>query len=841
MKTLQMSLVICCVIVILLHSNTFAQDFSKWSLPEGAKLRIGKGNVGSIRFSPDGNRLTVGSSIGFWIYDAYTGDELDLISVNQNNVIGVSQDAKFYVEKSPDRTVNVRNLGDRSVITTLEGDNSDIYYVRFNLEKNILASDIGTEIRVWDLSTGELKTSIDLETDWIYEVVLSPDGTKLASISKDSDDRVFQLWDVATGSHITTLSRFAFNIRDLVFTPDSNTIISGSETSIQIWDIAAGKRTLNFRTPYFNSISVSPNGNILATGGAKGIHFWDIATGEHITYFGEHQWGYFIAFSPDGKTLASGGGDELYLWDVVSNERKLTIHGHTRAVVNMANSPNGTILATSDSHNIHLWDPNTGDYIQMVYHRGRHSNPRNLVFSPDGNTLASTDYGAIQLWDINRKSHITTIYKWFGHGQANTSTTSNGYTSVAFSPDGQYIASGHIDSTIHFWYMGRTYIYALKGHTDVVTSIAFFSNRRTLVSGSYDGTVRLWDLNSRSNLETFIGHTDKVYSVAVSPDESIIASGNDDNTIIIRDIATGNSRVIQTNHAEGVHILKFSNDGKTLASCGKRGYWGDSTIQIWDVTNAELITNITAHTYGGVVVDFSPDGRTLISGSSDGTILFWDYSMLIGTDVETQKLTEDVNGDGTVDLQDLIFVASQFGQVGNSNTADVNRDGVINIADILLVAAALAEENAAPSIYTNSNKLLHAAEVEQWLNQARHVNTNIPRLQTGIAVLKQLLAALTPEKTVLLSNYPNPFNPETWIPYQLSEQADVTLHIYSSDGQLVRTLALGKQSAGIYQNRNSAAYWDGKNELGEPVASGVYYYTLTAGDFIGTRRMVIRK
>ncbi len=836
MRALLLSIVLC---VFILLSSTYAQTYSNWSLPEGAKLRIGKGSVGSGRFSPDSNRLIVGGSIGYWIYDAHTGVELDLITVNPSNILGMSPDARVYVEKISDNTVIVRNLADRSVITTLEGDNSDIYYVRFNLEKNILASDIGSEIRVWDLGTGELKTSIDLETDWIYDVVLSPDGTKLASISKDSDDRVFQLWDVVTGSHITTLSRYAFNIRELVFTPDSNTIISRGEISIQFWDIAAGKRTHNFNTLYLNSISVSPDGNTLATGGAEGLQFWDIATGKHIKNLAEHRWGFFsIAFSPDGKTLASGGSKELYLWDVASGERKLTIHGHTGAVVSMANSPNGTILATSDSHNIHLWEPNTGDYIQMIYHRGRLSHPRNLVFSSDGNTLASTDYGAIHLWDINRKTQITTIYKWFGHGQESTSKYSSGYNSVAFSPDGQYIASGHIDNTIHFWYMGRTYIYALKGHTDDVTSIAFFRNRPTLVSGSYDGTVRLWDLNSRSNLETFIGHTDKVYSVAVNPDESIIASGSDDNTIILWDITTGQPRIIQTNHTNGVHQLTFSIDGKTLISCGNRE---DPIIQIWDVSKAGLITDITAHTYGGVIVDFSPDGRTLISGSRDGTILFWDYAMLIGTDVETQKLAEDVNGDGTVNLQDLIFVAAHFGQDGNSNTADVNGDGIINIADILLVAAALAAENAAPPIYTNSNKLLHAAEVEQWLNQARHVNTNIPRLQTGIAVLKQLLAALTPEKTVLLANYPNPFNPETWIPYQLSEQADITLHIYSSDGQLVRTLALGKQSAGIYQNRNSAAYWDGKNEYGEAVANGVYFYTLTAGNFTATRRMVIRK
>ena len=204
-------------------------------------------------------------------------------------------------------------------------------------------------------------------------------------------------------------------------------------------------------------------------------------------------------------------------------------------------------------------------------------------------------------------------------------------------------------------------------------------------------------------------------------------------------------------------------------------------------------------------------------------------------------MAEDVNGDGTVNLQDLISVASQFGQEVYANTADVNGDGIINIADILLVAAALAEENAAPSFYAISNKQLHAADVEKWLNQARYVDPNIPKLLKGITVLKDLLAALTPEKTKLFSNYPNPFNPETWIPYQLAEHADITLHIYSSDGQLIRTLVLGKQAAGIYQNRNRAAYWDGKNEYGESVASGVYFYTLTAGNFIATRPMVIRK
>ena len=98
-----------------------------------------------------------------------------------------------------------------------------------------------------------------------------------------------------------------------------------------------------------------------------------------------------------------------------------------------------------------------------------------------------------------------------------------------------------------------------------------------------------------------------------------------------------------------------------------------------------------------------------------------------------------------------------------------------------------------------------------------------------------------PNKNALLPNYPNPFNPETWIPYQLAKSADVTLTIYAADGEAVCQLALGHQAAGTYQSRSRAAYWDGKNQQGEAVASGLYFYTLTAGDFNATRKMLILK
>ena len=103
------------------------------------------------------------------------------------------------------------------------------------------------------------------------------------------------------------------------------------------------------------------------------------------------------------------------------------------------------------------------------------------------------------------------------------------------------------------------------------------------------------------------------------------------------------------------------------------------------------------------------------------------------------------------------------------------------------------------------------------------------------------LSTVSPEETTLLSNYPNPFNPETWIPYQLSKPGEVTVTIHAADGKLVRTLALGHQPAGVYQSKTRAVYWDGKNELGEPVASGLYFYTLKTGDFTATHKMLIRR
>ena len=236
----------------------------------------------------------------------------------------------------------------------------------------------------------------------------------------------------------------------------------------------------------------------------------------------------------------------------------------------------------------------------------------------------------------------------------------------------------------------------------------------------------------------------------------------------------------------------------------------------------------------------------------------------------------DVNRDGQVTVMDLVAVALFYGTRvpgGISLPADVNADGVVNVLDLTAVAQGIDAAQSGIhgfSLETVEAALLAAIEqtadieaiaeapigastpqhvlpegvynnVADALADARHFATGDMRtvLEGLLELLSEIIAI--PETTALLPNYPNPFNPETWIPYQLSKPTDVTVSIYAGNGTLVRTLALGHQPAGMYQSRSRAAYWDGKNALGEPVASGVYFYTLTAGDFSATRKMLIRK
>ncbi len=231
---------------------------------------------------------------------------------------------------------------------------------------------------------------------------------------------------------------------------------------------------------------------------------------------------------------------------------------------------------------------------------------------------------------------------------------------------------------------------------------------------------------------------------------------------------------------------------------------------------------------------------TLTFTVSPEAIVGYSGSALTAEIPVTAGIEADANNDGVVNTQDLVLVASNYGQTG-TNSADINGDGVVNIDDLTTVAGAIDGVGTAPSVHPQVLETFTAADVKLWLSDARQRNLTDPTSLKGILFLEQLLAALIPKETLLLPNYPNPFNPETWIPYHLAKDADVTLTIYDMSGQVVRQFALGHQAAGRYQSRSRAVHWDGRNEFSEEVASGVYFYHLSAGDYSGTRKMLILK
>jgi hypothetical protein len=199
---------------------------------------------------------------------------------------------------------------------------------------------------------------------------------------------------------------------------------------------------------------------------------------------------------------------------------------------------------------------------------------------------------------------------------------SDGVSSVAYSPDGWYIASGSLDNTIRIWNAesGRE-LRTLSGHSDTVRSVAYSPDGRYLASGSDDRTIRIWDAESGQELRRLSGHSGLVLSVAYSPDRRYIASGSDDNTIMIWDAESDRGPRRLLGHSSRVYSLVYSPDGRYIASGSE-----DKTVRIWDAESGSELRTFPGH-YGGVwSVAYSPDGRYIASGSVDRTIRIWNVS-----------------------------------------------------------------------------------------------------------------------------------------------------------------------------------------------------------------------
>ena len=238
-----------------------------------------------------------------------------------------------------------------------------------------------------------------------------------------------------------------------------------------------------------------------------------------------------------------------------------------------------------------------------------------------------------------------------------------------------------------------------------------------------------------------------------------------------------------------------------------------------------------------------PENKELVAQLSERLHAGWQAALPDASERITvpQTLPWDINNDGIVDVKDLILVSNSFGtEPPGHPKADVNKDGKVDIIDLLYIASHLGKSciaSASPASVSQE----HVDSISEWLTEAYQVDDGSDVFRRGIANLEALFNTVTPQKTTLLPNFPNPFNPETWIPYDLARDTDVNIEIYNLKGEIIRKLNIGFQTAGTYRSKTKAVHWDGCNSTGETVASGVYFYSLNTGKVKAIRRMTILK
>ena len=832
-------------------------------------------DIGSLAFSPDGTILASGS-MGVLSPGSYSGKgSLRMWDIAARQTLA---DLKGH------RGSEILDASTGRSLLTLEGyteSNPSLRSISFSPDGALLASASLGEIRLWDVATRTSAGTLGEHDGELRSVAFSPDGTALASAA---DDRTIRIWDVATGQRTATMEGHGGPVRSVSFSPDGASLASGADDrTIRIWDVATGQdlSILEGHKGAVRSVSFSPDGTALASGSEdETVRLWDVATGAATaTLEGHAHWVRSVAFSPDGRTLASTGAwdGKVNLWDLATGSAAV-LGGHRGWVMSVSLSPDGRMLASGVRAGggragvIELWDVRAARKVSTFV--GGAGYVRALSFSPDGRLLASGwEDHTVRLWDLET-----------GAGTATLEGHTGRVASVAFSPDGATLASGSHDRSIKLWDVATgTKAATLEEHADGVSSVAFSPDGAILASGSFDHTVKLWDVTTGTNTATLEGHTHRVRFVAFSPDGRTLASGTESGTDMVKlwDVASGANTATLEGHASVTSVV-FSPDGATVVT----GSW-DGTINVWDVMSGTYTTAMDGQGAPITSISLSADGTAFATGDDYGIVLLWDVRRIQVHPQALGKLSGDgqqaapgarlaepfvisvldqngeayagakvafavTGGGGTVSVEGVTTDSEgraattlTLGVALGTHTVEVTVDGLepvtftanakaspdfdgdgeVGFSDFFLFAEAFGGYD--PRFDLDGSGFVYFAD---FLLFAEHFGQ--PARAKLVALARELIGL--PDGPQLRQNAPNPFNSGTVISWFQLQSGPARLEVFALTGQRVAVLHEGPRKAGLHRLR-----WDGRDDQGRALASGVYVYRLVTAEAVQTRKLTL--